>query len=120
MSRRRERAVARAEADRALVGNAADQEQVRDARRKEDSLRRQQLADIERLLETDHGRRFLWRILEQTSVHGTVMHPGDPHMTSYRAGQQDIGHWLMQEMTEASPDSYPELVAEHAREKRNR
>lgn len=89
---------------RPLVRSASDPAQVQRAKDTETFRKEQQAADLNALLATDFGRRYLWRILDRTQVFASIF------VTSseiyYKAGQQDIGHWLMKEIGLANPEAF--------------
>lgn len=78
----------------ALVDNAADESQVKNAERLEKLAENQQREDIKWLMSSPSGRRIVWNILERCEVNGSIF-TNDPYILSYRSGQQDIGHWLL-------------------------
>ncbi len=89
----------------ALVGNAADSKQVRNAGRKERDRRGQELSDLSAVLATPAGRRVLWRLLGECRVFETPTHTrGD--MTHQNIGRGDVGRFLIAEINEASDDAW--------------
>lgn len=49
--------------ERALVKNASDPQQVKDAATRETLARRDELDDVRHVMSTAQGRRFVWRLL---------------------------------------------------------
>lgn len=88
---------------RGLVKNAADPKQVKDAAKREESKRQQELNDICAILALTEGRRFLWRILGHCKAFESVWSPNA--QIHYNAGIQDVGHFLMAEITEANAEA---------------
>jgi hypothetical protein len=88
--------------DKSLVKNAADEKQVKKAKQKEKSKRDFEIEDMKAVLRTAEGRRFIWRILEQCNVFGSIWHPSAA--IHHNAGKQDLGHFLMGEVSEAGDD----------------
>jgi hypothetical protein len=88
---------------RSQVKNAADESQVRRATEKQENSRDFELADLESVMSTPAGRRFIWRVLERCKVFGTVW-DGSARI-HYNSGQQDIGHWVMAEVGAADEDA---------------
>lgn len=87
--------------NKALVGNAADSEQVKRADRKVRSRDRNDVADLKIVLASAEGRRVLLRILEHCNVFKSVYHAEASEI--YRnCGRQDVGHFLLSTITEAS------------------
>ncbi len=96
---------------KALVGNAGDEEQVAQAKGKERRVRQNQLNDVRTVLETEAGRRFVWRLLEECKAFASVK-ANDDSTTNYNAGKQDIGHYVMTELLEARPNALIEMMTE--------
>lgn len=104
-----------------LVTNAANEDQVREAKQKVESLRDQQLNDIRFVMSHPQGRRLMGRIIfDQFKVMGTVFVPGDPHHTSYYSGRQDAGHFLMSEILQADTDGYLKMMMERKPEEKKK
>ena len=94
-----------------LVRNAADATQVQAARKKEHHVRTQELLDMRELLKTLAGRRFLWRLLSRCRVLESIWE-GSARI-HYNAGQQDIGHFIMGEITEADAGAFIMMMQEN-------
>lgn len=90
---------------RALVGNAADAEQVGKATRTEQFQRDEELADLKHVIGTPMGRRVIWRLLSRA---GAFRSTYDDHASrmAYNAGQQDVGHFILAEVSEADPEAW--------------
>lgn len=97
---------------KALVGNAADPEQVKEAKRKELSLRDQELVDVRELLQSHAGRRFFWRYLTIAGIYETTFRI-DPHAMSFYEGQRSVGLRLLADITEADAQSFVTMMTEH-------
>ncbi len=96
---------------KALVGNAADEEQVKKASKKEGSEREKELNDLRFVLSTPQGRRVMFNIMAECKTFRSILHPSGS-MVYYNAGQQDIGHWLQKEIIEADTDAYLKILKE--------
>lgn len=96
--------------ERPLVKNAADEEQVKEAARKEKYRRDVDLEDVKTLLGLPQGRRFIWRLLKQTKVFESVWSPSA--QIHYNAGRQDFGHFIMGEVVKANPDALVQMMKE--------
>jgi hypothetical protein len=88
--------------------NAGDKKQIKDARKKERRRRRQQLEDLQAVLKTDEGQRVLWRLLVKCGVYGSIWEPSAK--IHYRAGQQDMGHFIQGEIAEAHQEALFEMM----------
>ncbi len=98
--------------ERALVGNAADAGQVKAARKVERRERQEQLDDLRNALAHGHSRRVLWRIISHCRVFESII-GSSSEMTSYNAGQQDIGHYIVAELEEANPRAILQMMEEN-------
>lgn len=96
---------------KALVGNAADEQQVKTAAKKEVGQREKELNDMRSVLSTAQGRRVLFNIMAQCRTYNSVLHQSGS-MVYYNAGQQDIGHWLQKEIVEADTEAYFKILKE--------
>lgn len=100
--------------NRQAVRNAADPEQVKKAGEKDVSRREQELNDIEFILSTAQGKRFLWRLMGHCSTFESIWEPSAK--IHYLSGKQDVGHFLMAEIVEARPDALIEMMKESSRQ----
>jgi len=92
------------------MANAANPEEVNKQARKERDIRKQELNDIATVLSSKSGQRLIWRILGQCGTFRTVFNPENPHTTSYLSGQQDLGHFIMREITYTDPNLMIKLM----------
>ena len=92
------------------VKNAADEGQVREAEKKAKLGREQELADMRKLLATDFGRRFVWRVMSRARVFESIWEQSAK--IHYNAGQQDFGHFIMAEVVEAGPEHLLRMMQE--------
>lgn len=99
--------------DRALVRNAADKKQVGTAAKREKLRREQELADLRALLELPEARRFLWRLMAHCKTFGSVFSDAR-ELTTYNAGRQDVGHFVMSEIVEADQAKLLVMMTESA------
>lgn len=97
--------------EKALVKNAASSKQVNNAQRKERFENNRMDDDLNFVLSTKQGRRFIWRLLSECKVFGSVWHPSAA--IHYNSGKQDLGHWVMAESTRVSPDFFIEMMKEN-------
>ena len=78
--------------------------------------RHQEQADIETLMGTPAGRRFVWRLLDATKVFQTSM-TGNSY-TFFNEGRRDVGLLIFGEVMEVCPDLYVTMQNE-AKEESN-
>lgn len=97
--------------DRPVVTDTTNVRQIKDVRRAAKHTREQELDDLRRVLRTPEGQRVFWRVL----AHCRVFHSIFTTSASiyYNAGQQDIGHFLLAEISAADPAIFPQLVRDH-------
>jgi hypothetical protein len=94
-----------------LVGNAADQEQVQVAEEKVQNRRERELNDLRSVLALPSGRRFLWRLMGHCKTFGSIWEQSA--RIHYNSGQQDIGHYVMAEITEAGEEFLFQMMKEN-------
>jgi len=95
------------------VRNAADPKQVRKASKTEAQQRAEEIGDLRQLLRLAEGRRVLWRLLSHCGVFESTYAIPDSQ-TFYKAGQQDVGHFIQAEIIRANPDAYVQMMTEYA------
>lgn len=104
-------------AERALVQNAADPKQVRQAARRQQKDRDLEIDDIRTVMNTVQGRRFLWRLMGHCKTFESVFST-DAGALAYNSGRQDVGHFLIAEVNDAVPAGFLLMMQEsQAREK---
>jgi len=83
--------------DRAMVANAADSKQVKNAGRKEKDRRQRELDDLRAVLDMPQGRRLLWRLIALSGYSENPSHPrGD--VTNQNIGKADMGRIIISEI----------------------
>lgn len=84
------------------------QEKKPDAILKE--IRKRDREDLARALQTDFGRRLLWRVLFECDVFGDLrVQSADVH---YRIGKRDVGIWLLRQIEGVDPSATWQLARE--------
>ncbi len=96
---------------KALVKNAADEEQVKEADQKVKSQRDRELSDLRIVLDLPEGRRVFWRILEFCGIHESVWHPSA--LIHHNSGKQDVGHFIMAEIVKADQEFFYQMMREN-------
>lgn len=99
---------------KALVRNASSKKQVKDAVRKEKFNRESELEDIKEVLKSVNGRRFIWRILSKCKTFESIWQPSA--MIHYNSGMQDLGHFIMAEITDADAELLFLMMKENKKE----
>lgn len=101
----------------ALVQNAADAKQVKEARDQERYTKKEERDDLLFLLNSMSGRRYLWKLLEHCRVFASVFEPNSK--IAYNSGMQDVGHYILAEIIEARPEAYLLMMKEAQERKQN-
>lgn len=101
-------------AQRSLVKNAADEEQVASAGARERDRRKEELADLRLVLAQPGGRRVLWRLLERCGVFSPTFDP-DAGRAAFLEGHRNVGLWVLADIQEAAPDAFLAMIAESRR-----
>jgi hypothetical protein len=83
---------------------------LREAREKE---------DIIKVLDTSHGRRLLWRILDQSKLLAPDMFTGQNNFTNHNLGKRDLGLWLYNEIMGSEPKAFIKMMDENLKELTN-
>lgn len=77
----------------------SDEEEVELLKKLQELERQQELKDLKDVCASESGRRFLWRVLEKCKTFESIWE-GSAKI-HYNSGKQDVGHFLMAEITEA-------------------
>jgi hypothetical protein len=83
--------------DRAAVANAADEQQVKRASKRDVNARDREISDIKLALAHPTTRRLVWRILCFSGIKDTCFST-DPLTMAARCGQRDLALWLEREI----------------------
>lgn len=94
------------------IYDANDPAQVGQAEELGCRARSRVLDDIARIMETDAGRRFLWRLLEAAHCFQSSF-ATDPHLTAFREGERNLGLMILADVLEACPDRFAEMAREN-------
>ncbi len=85
---------------------AADSKALRDRMAAE-----RESADIRWLMESEQGRRIVWRFLNRSGVFRSSF-SSDALAMAFAEGNRNTGLQLMAQVHELCPDMYPEMVRE--------
>jgi hypothetical protein len=77
--------------------------------------RQEYLKSLKEVMANPHGRRVLYEILEHTSVFSSIWDPSAK--IHYNAGRQDVGHWLLMEISEVDEVALATMMQEGYRRK---
>lgn len=95
---------------KSLVKNAADPTQVKAADNRILNGRDRELSDLKFILSLPEGKRFVWRLLAHCKTFESVWEPSA--RIHYLAGVQDVGHFLMAEISEADESALIGMMQE--------
>lgn len=96
--------------DIALVRNAADPEQVKEAGQKEKHGRNKELDDIYWVLSTRQGRRFFLRYMTFCGVFRSSWDPSA--RIHFNEGQRNVGLMMLADLNESDPSAYEKMKRE--------
>lgn len=103
--------------ERALVKNAADPEQVKQAGTREKFGRERELGDLRAVMDTKEGRRLVWRLMEFGGVLTERFDENSLRMARL-AGNARTGLMLLADIDAACPELFDTMRRE-AREESN-
>lgn len=80
----------------------------------------QHLRDINAIVSTPEGARFIWRLLEKAGIYRTSF-SSDVLVMAAQEGQRNIGLWVLSDILQACPEKYINLLksSKARREKAN-
>lgn len=93
-----------------VQSNSGDEKKVNDAKNRERSKRDRELNDLRYLLQSHQGRRFVWRLLAHCSVFESIWSASA--LIHKNSGRQDVGHFLMAEVTAANEEAFFQMMKE--------
>lgn len=95
-----------------LVGQ---EEAANETKRLQKHERSKEVEDFSWVMADARGRRFMYRLLEQTGLYRNPF-TGNSH-TFFNCGQMNVGQWLMSEIHEHTPDAYMAMINEARKDK---
>lgn len=104
---------------KALVGNAADPEQVKKAGEKQQSTRDRELNDLREVLHTVGGRRFLWRVIGICAPMRNPFH-AESGVMAFNVGMGEVGRIVLDDAMEANIDLFLTMFREGKRDDKER
>ncbi len=69
--------------------------------------------DMRWLMNDKRGRRFVWRLLEETQAYSSTFRAGDPHTSAYLEGKRAIGLFVLDVINKHFADQYVLMLQEH-------
>lgn len=77
-------------------------------------IREQEKADIKKIMQTKHGRRFISRQLAEFRIY-QISFTGNSQ-TFFNEGVRQCGLWLLDEVSRICPDEYLQMLSENKQE----
>jgi hypothetical protein len=103
--------------ERVKTFNAADEDQVKTRKRKDERERDRELADMRQVMSSVEGRRFVWRLLERAGVFRTSFTGNST--TFFNEGMRNMGLMVLGDVHEAAADAYIVMMNESKKEGSN-
>jgi hypothetical protein len=97
-------------AEETLVRNAADEQQVEKARKKDLSKRDKEIRDLYAVLQMPEGRRFLWRVLSHCKAFESIWRQSAE--IHYLAGMRDVALFIMSEINDCDQEAFFKMMKE--------
>src|ERR1700722_2381878 len=107
-------ALIEAEDSLATPYDTSSPEQVNTARKKDARKRRGLLAVVAGLMDLREGRAWMYAMLDACHIYQTPFYQGDPHNTSFRCGEHNVGLRLLADVQAAAPKQYILMIEEAA------
>jgi hypothetical protein len=93
--------------------NAADAVSIREAQRRQRDQEKQELADMQEVLASAAGRRFLWRLLGTCKLYESPANSNGA-IQSMNIGRGDVGRELLVWISRADKTAYAQLMLEQS------
>ena len=77
----------------------------------QEKIEREERQDVEAVLSTVAGRRFLWRVLSQAGIYKDIP-TQNPEQMARQLGKRALGLWLLQIVGEAGEDQLFTMMKE--------
>lgn len=98
--------------------DAADPAATDNASRDAASKARSDADYLRTIMHSKNGRAWLYRLLERCNIYGESFAPGQPDVTAFKLGHENIGRQLMLAAMDASADLYVKMVNEQRDEEK--
>ena len=95
-----------------MVGNAADVKQVRKAKQYEKQRAEIERADLQTVLDSVQGRRFVWKLLCDAGVFRLSFVPGGTDSTAFNEGRRNQGLALLLSIQQLDHTLYHRMATE--------
>lgn len=92
--------------------NTVDPKEINKARKKHARTRADRLRFVEAAMSHSEGRAWFLDLLNRCRVFNQPFVDGDPHKTSFRCGELNIGNQVLSDIQDAAPDKYIVMIQE--------
>lgn len=76
--------------------------------------REAELAEMRDVMNTNVGRKLMYRVLVRAGIYISSYNPEAPASSTYfYEGKRNMGLWLMAELEEAAPGAFSEMIKEN-------
>lgn len=73
----------------------------------------EELNDVHQVMETEYGRRMMYRLLSESGIYRSSFSPGQPdNQTFFNEGKRNIGLFWLSEIQEICPKLYLKMIGE--------
>lgn len=92
--------------------DASDPEAVNLARKKSGRKKQKTQQFITAIMNVPEGREWMYDLIVSCNPLGNPVVPGDTHLTYHNIGAANIGKKLLQDINDAAPDQYIQMMKE--------
>lgn len=96
--------------------NASDPEQVKAGKRKAKRISERAIADLKQVMDTPHGRRFIWGLLEYTGIYRCSFTGNST--TFFNEGQRNVGLKYLNDVMTHCAEQYLQAMKENKQEEK--
>lgn len=94
------------------VKNASDAKQVKEARELEKRDDSQQIDDLKKILKSEYGKRFIWKLLGDCGVFRTSFDTSGS-IVYFNEGKRVVGLNLLSQIQEALPEALLDMMKQN-------
>lgn len=102
-----------AEVEQEEAYDTADPTSVNKARKRAARTRADRLHFVAAAMTTEQGRSWFYDTLRRCHVFSTPYISSDPHATSFKCGEQNIGLQILADVQESAPSEYLLMITEN-------
>lgn len=102
-----------AEEEAEVPYDTSDPIQVNKSRKKAARTRADRLEFVKAAMQHSQGRAWFFDVLKRCHLFTMPYVSGDPHATSFKCGELNIGNQLLMDIQDAAPDQYIVMITEN-------